>query len=67
MAIVSLHMVCMWGHWNTFKIFYFQNKDDSLAANAFLEEAEVNIESLFRHLTLLFLQYHISIIKDPEN
>ena len=42
MAIVSLHMVCMWGHWNTFKIFYFQNKDDSLAANAFLEEAEVN-------------------------
>jgi len=35
MAIVALHM----------------NKDDSLAANAFLEEAE----------------YHISIIKDPEN
>ena len=51
MAIV----VCMLFQWNSFKIFYFQNKDDPLAANAFLEEAEVNKQQFIEKGNIIFL------------
>ena len=41
MGVVVLHKVGATNLTNVIIIFYFQSKDDTLAANAFLEEAEV--------------------------